>query len=307
MPHCPTTKKNRILQVDITSRCDLQCGNCTRALAQHKKPDMTPEQFQTVVDVCKDWVLREQAPGRRSVLSLWGGNPTCSVYFKEICEILSANLPEENRAIFTNNLNGRGDVVRDNFGPKSYVHVVLHGNKRAADEFRRELPWTTLHGEQAYSKHASIFVAARDFLSEDELWPAVEKCSYDINWSAAIMQEPPDWTKLGLYSCELAGSHARINGKALGVPLTLGCLDLQINAFRHQYDFACRRCGGCLNLQGVDDVEKRDQYSKTNEAIAAMTISKKRTLELIETMPERIESPVDYLRMRSAGTVTQAT
>jgi hypothetical protein len=288
---------NRVVQVDVTSRCDLDCSNCTRALAQHKKPDMTPDQFERAVLACRDWIIRENG-----VLGIFGGNPCVSKHFPAYAEIIAAHLPERHRGLWCNNINGHGETIRKHFGPLSYFNFVVHGQTAAAEEMKRELPWATVHGATAGSKHASIFVAAGDFVKdEDELWRLVDQCDYDIRWSAIVMQEAPDWQTLGGYSCEIAGTHARVNGKALGVPIEPGWLDLLEESFRHQYDFACRRCGGCLKLDGAADLPAVDQYSKANANIVKLTVSKRRAMELVATAPGvgAAADPTDYLRLRT--------
>lgn len=292
--HIPTKKLNRILQVDISSRCNLSCSNCTRALAQHRKPDMTPSQFEKAVLASKDWILRE-----KGLIAIFGGNPTLSEYFDECCAILAEHLPEENRGLWTNDLCGKGETIRRYFGPSSYFNLIAHGKPEAAAEMRRELPWAIAHGGDRPSYHASILVAAQDFVKdESRLWELVDQCDYDRKWSAVVMQEAPDWQALGGYSCEIAGSHARLNGKALGVPVEPGWLDLLEDSFRHQYDFACRRCGGCLKLDGIRDLDYVDQYSATNKHIVGLTVSRKRKLVEVTDFNgdvERVSDPTNYL------------
>lgn len=291
--HVPTQKLNRIVQIDVTSHCDLSCGNCTRALAQHRKPDMTPEQFERAVLACKDWILRE-----RGVLAIFGGNPCVSKFFPDYARILADHIPEPHRGLWTNNINGHGETIRKYIGPRARYNINVHNQPAAAAEVRQELPWATIYGESGPSRHASIFVAAQDFIKNDiDLWVAVNRCDYDIKWSAIVMQEAPDWQTLGGYSCEIAGTHARTHGKALGVPVVPGWLDGAVDAFRHQYDFACRRCGGCLKLDGPNDLPGVDQYSKTNERIVTLTVSKRRRLELVDSLSHASE-PTDYLRLR---------
>lgn len=292
----PNKKNGRILQCEITTRCDKDCFNCTRALAQVRKPDMTPEQFEQAILASKDWIIRE-----RGVFALFGGNPLVSKHFGEICDILAFYLPEENRGLWTNNFLNKGDIVKRTFTKNSTFNFNVHQDKKAADGIRDIFPWATIHGEDAPSMHASIFVAAQDFLPEKELWEAVEKCSYDIEWSAIIIQEAPDWSRLGGYSCEIAATHARTNGKALGVEIKPGWLDLMEDSFRHQYDFACRRCSGCLNLHGTQDLggSGADQFSKTNKNVQEMTISKSRKTEMLESLPVLGGPPIDYLKLWS--------
>lgn len=292
----PTRKLGRIVQVEITTKCDKACANCTRALAQVSKPDMTPKQFEQAVLASKDWIIRE-----RGTLAAFGGNPCASACFDEICAIIREHLPEENRGLWTNNFLGKGKVISETFTKKGVYNFNCHQDQKAADEILEVFPWATVHGRDRASLHASIFIASQDFLNEEGIWKAVSKCTYDIEWSAIVIQEAPDWGSLGGYSCEIAATHARTNRKALGVPVEPGWLDLKEKDFEHQYDFACRRCGGCLNLDGVQDIggNWRDQFSETNLNVLAMTKSRTRPTEVVKTLPATGSTPIDYLRLRN--------
>lgn len=291
----PSKKQNRIVQIEITSRCDKTCFNCTRALAQHRKPDMTPAQFEQAVIACKDWIIRE-----RGVLSMFGGNPVLHGEFETLAEILATHLPEQNRGLWSNNLLGKGEMVAEYFGPKAMFNLNVHGDEKAAAEMREYLPWARVYGEHTRSQHASIFLASKDVLPEAELWKRVKKCHYDIEWSAIIVQEPSDWSRIGGYSCEIASTHARLRQQALGVPVIPGWLDLPLEAFRHQYEFACPLCSGCLNVPGVDDLGEngRDQFSISNQDLIPLTISTVRRTELVHSFHQTNKAPTDYLGMR---------
>lgn len=293
--HIPTKKKNRIVQVDLTSSCDLSCSNCTRALAQLRKPDMTPTQFEQAVLASKNWIIRENG-----VLSLFGGNPITSKYFEECCAILAAHLPERNRGLWTNNLLKKGHIAARYFSKDSIFNFNVHQDKEAANKFREFFPGVPIYGEDRASMHASIFIASGEFLPMEEVWEKVEHCTYDIEWSAIIVQEAPDWTITGGYSCEIASTHARVNGVALGVPIEPGWLDLMEKDFQHQYEFACQRCSGCLNLKGTPDLGEGaiDQFSKTNAHIAEKSWAKNRLTHVFSEIPENGGFvPIDYLRL----------
>lgn len=291
----PTKKKNRIIQVDVTSVCDKDCSNCTRALAQIKKPDMTPEQFEQAVLASKDWILRENG-----VLSLFGGNPLASKHFENYCEILSAHLPLRNRGLWTNNLLGKGEIAAKYFHPRlSVFNFNAHCDQVAVEKFKKYFPGVPVYGADRQSMHASIFVAAQDFFPEEEIWRRVEKCTYDIEWSAIIVQEAPGWDTLGGYSCEIASTHARVNGVALGTPVETGWLDRLEDSFRHQYEFACPRCSGCLGLEGTPDLgdNARDQFSPSNAHLAEKSWNKHRKTEVVDSLPGDGFVPIDYLRL----------
>lgn len=296
--HSPLLKKNRIVQVETTTRCCETCSHCTRALAQSPRLDMPLDLFEQAVIACKDWIIRE-----RGTLALFGGNATLWPHFDEGCAILARHLPPERMGLWTNSLHGKGEVVRKYLGSRAMYNVVVHGRKAAADEFRRELPWVRVHGDTpleggGFASHASLFIASQDVLPDrDAIWKAVDHCYYDINWSAIVMLQPPQYQTLGGFSCEIAGTHARVNGMPLGVEVKPGWLDLPLDAFRHQYEYACPRCGGCLNLEGVPDVGsgQRDQFSRSNAHVAQLTWSKRREIEMVETAQANVHRPTDYL------------
>ncbi len=288
----PTQKRNRIIQIEVTTRCDKTCSNCTRALAQVRKPDMTPDQFETAVKACREWILRENG-----TLSIFGGNPAASKHFIEYCQILASHLPLKNRGLWCNNLLGKGEEASKYFSKESRFNFNVHRDVDAANEFRRWFPYAQIFGEHKASFHSSIFIASSDFISEDQLRKNVANCQYDTHWSAIIITEAPDWSRLGGYSCEIASTHARTNGQALGVPVEAGWLDLPAESFEHQYEFACRRCSGCLGVEGVVDLGEgsRDQFSKLNEGLVQLTVAKSRQTEVVERIDQG-RNPIDYLR-----------
>lgn len=287
----PTLKINRIVQIDVTSRCDKACSNCTRGLAQIKKPDMTLAQFEEAVKSSYEWVIRE-----KGVLSLFGGNPCVSKNFEEYCRILAEYLPPVNRGLWTNHLLGKGAIARRCFTEESSYNFNVHEDESAAAEMREWFPWVKVFGEKKSSKHASIFVGASEFVSSETLWDRVSRCSYDIYWSAIIVQEAPEWNSIGGYSCEIASTHARVNGKALGVPITPGWLDSSLSVFEKQYRFACPKCSGCLNLEGIEDNLEIDQFSPGNAQLIQLNWAKTRRGEIV-TSPQRADSlPVTYLK-----------
>lgn len=291
----PTKKNGRIVQIDVTSRCDKACANCTRALAQISKPDMTPEQFDVAVAASFRWIVRENG-----ILSIFGGNAAVSKHFEEYCRILAQYLPEKNRGLWINNLLGKGEIARRYFGPASTYNFNVHMDQKAAAEIKSFFPWAKIWGTEKRSMHASLFVASQDFLTEEQIWSAVDRCTYDIEWSAIIVQEAPDWIALGGYSCEIASTHARVNGKALGIPVQDGWLDCQINDVRHQYEFACRRCSGAMNLKAVPDLGKDavDQFSETNAHLVSLNISKSRPHQIVTKMDADIHAAIDYMRIK---------
>jgi len=287
----PTKKKNRIVQIDVTSLCDKACSNCTRALAQIRKQDMTPEQFEQAVDSSFEWVLRENG-----TLAIFGGNPCVSKNFEAYCEILAKYLPPKNRGLWTNNLLGKGHIARRFLDRSSTFNFNVHEDKNAAAEIRRTFPWAAVHGVSKASQHATLFAAASDFVPEEELWSLVEKCSYDIHWSAIIVQEVPDWQSLGGYSCEIASTHARVNGVAAGIPIAKGWLDCTIEQVEHQYKFACPKCSGCLNLKGIPDKAKVDQFSETNLHLVQLNWAKSRQHQIVDQLEKSGHLAVTYLK-----------
>ena len=253
---------------------------------------MTPEQFDTAVHACRDWIVRENG-----VLSIFGGNPAASKHFIEYCEILASHLPVRNRGLWCNNLLGKGEQASKFFSRESMFNFNVHRDVQAASEFRRWFPYARIFGEHAPSYHSSIFVASGDYLTDEQIHQNVANCQYDTHWSAIVITEAPDWSRLGGYSCEIASTHARTNGQALGVSVVPGWLDLPAESFSHQYDFACRRCSGCLGVEGVVDLGDgaRDQFSKMNESLVQLTVAKSRNVEVVSKM-DGGRNPIDYLR-----------
>lgn len=287
----PTKKKNRIVQIDVTSLCDKACSNCTRALAQLRKPDMSPEQFEQAVEASHEWIKRENG-----TLAIFGGNPCVSKNFETYCEILSKYLPPKNRGLWTNNLVGKGNIARKFFDRSSTFNFNVHEDKQAAKEISQTFPWAKIHGVNKASEHATLFAASSEFVDDDQLWQLVQQCSYDIHWSAIIVQEAPDWSTIGGYSCEIASTHARVNGVAHGVPVVPGWLDCELSEVEHQYRFACPKCSGCLNLKGIPDSAKIDQFSVSNADLVQLNWAKTRQHQIVTDIERSDHLPVSYLR-----------
>ena len=289
----PTKKTHRIIQIEVTTVCDLDCNHCTRALAQTPKLHMPIDLFEKAIIACKDWIIRENG-----TLALFGGNPCLWKHFNEGCKILRQHLPTKNMGLWTNNIFEKGAVIREYFARDSMFNLIAHGKPEAYDKMVKEIPWGRVHSRDKGTFHASIFVAPKDFISEDEIWERQAKCTYDIEWSAIVMLEAPDYKTIGGYSCEIAGTHARVNGKALGIPIEAGWLDRGLEDFQHQYKFACPNCSGLLNLDGVLDLdhETGEQFSKSNEHLVALTVSKTRKASMVESIPSNDHrKPIQYI------------
>src|SRR6185503_15593991 len=76
-----------IICIDVTNRCDLQCSNCTRLLAQQRRKwDMTPDNFRLAL---------RSLGGFDGVIAMIGGNPCIHPQFPELCRIFAEEIPEQ--------------------------------------------------------------------------------------------------------------------------------------------------------------------------------------------------------------------
>src|SRR5579872_1945379 len=93
----------QIIALDVTNRCDLQCSNCTRLLAQQRRKwDMTPENFRLALQSLK---------GYDGIIAMIGGNPCLHPRFPELCRIFAEETPQAQRGLWSNNVFDHQEVI----------------------------------------------------------------------------------------------------------------------------------------------------------------------------------------------------
>lgn len=288
----PTDKRNDTIQILVTRRCDLYfCSNCTQILPFRKDPlDMSLDVFRKAVRSLEGW------PG---VYGIFGGNPCSHPRFPEICEILAQEVPNRRqRGIWTNNLLGHGQIVRDTFYPQGRFNLNAHCDMKAAAEIDKWLPGKIIRSStNRQSWHSPILMSWQDVGLTREEWVALrERCDINLRWSAAIMERDG---QPYAYFCEVAGALDGVRGENNGIPAVPGWWRWKMDKFWSQVEQCCDRgCGIPLKCKG--HLDRQDTYDYT-EAFADHVAKKhkKVTLEKHDSLPETTEQPTDYQALRS--------
>lgn len=206
----PGKPNGGVIQILVTSVCNLSCFNCTQASNVRRPPwFMTPEQFEMAV-----LSLR----GYFGTVGVFGGCPTVHPQFETLCEILRWHVPKERCGLWANNLMGKGAACRATFS-ESWSNLNVHLDRAAYDEFRRDWPESRPFGLTEDSRHSPPWVAMKDVLrklcddcegekrivfsdgtsqhcdecdgagsvyDEAEAWRLISRCPINQHWSAGI-------------------------------------------------------------------------------------------------------------------------
>src|SRR4051794_34523295 len=98
-----------VTQVMVGRACTESCVACTQGSSlAGRVPFMPVDAFETAIKCLIGF------PG---TVGLFGGQPTLHPNFTDLCEIMRRHLPYESRGIWTNALNGHGEVCRKTFRP----------------------------------------------------------------------------------------------------------------------------------------------------------------------------------------------
>lgn len=242
-----------IIQIRVTRLCDKSCVNCTQGSnlksppkSEHSSPPfMLPDQFEEAV---------ASLEGYFGVVGVFGGNPAMSPYFEDYCRIMRERVPFHRRGLWCNRLMGKGAAARETFCP-AVCNLNVHMDQNAYDEFRSDWPESMPFGLEQDSRHSPPWVSISDVIeSEPERWSLIESCDINRNWSAIIGLHRG---RLRAWFCEIAGAQAMLHETDdgwpdTGVAVSPGWWTLGHEAFAHQVEFHCMRCG--VPLRGHGDL-----------------------------------------------------
>lgn len=222
--------------------------------------------------------------GYWGVIACFGGNPTMHPQFDEICKIMRARVPYEQRGIWTNDLRGKGALCRVTFNPK-HSNINVHTKSEAYAEFERDWPEAiearrehTLAGLTTDSLHSSPWVAMRDVMTdESEMYKLIGDCDINKNWSALLGVFRGE---LRAWFCEIAAHQAMLHqdnpdwagtGRPIqdtGLPADPGWWKRPMRDFEDQVRTHCVNCGVPLRRPGQLAIGgEKEEYSKTHEFI----------------------------------------
>ena len=281
--------EKQIIQIIVTSYCDLACSNCTQLIGnQGTRYHMSPDNFRRAVVSLLDY------PG---IVGVFGGNPCLHPQFNQISAIMRELLPKERRGLWTNWLAGQdGEMIRDTYG---YLNLVVHGNTEAGQEMRAA-GLSLVHGEGKMAWHSPILIALLDIIPDRaERLKLIETCDINLRWSGAIDQGPlpgiPGDNLRGWY-CEVASSMARAYKLAGGIPLIPGWWAQDMRFWKSDVDFHCHRCGVPLKLKGQQDNNNTDDYSPTHGGL--INLRRKSKLHTVMSGGEKVNEVTDYMRLK---------
>jgi hypothetical protein len=282
--------QNRIMQIEVTRKCDLSCSNCTRLLPYRKDTwEMSLDVFRQAVWSLDGWAERG------GIVAMFGGNPCTHSRFPELCAILSDLVPPENRGLWSNNLMKHGAVAAETFR-EGVLNLNAHGIARAAAGIEAYFPARLIAGsDKNASWHAAILADYRDLgLSMAEWVEKREQCDINQKWSGIIQEF--DGAPYG-YFCEIAGAMDGVTGDRNGVLARPGWWSETIDGFGHQIKNCCDRgCGVPLKLKGHKDLEYI--YDTTGAWKDIVKPQGRVGVEYHYTAPETTYETTDYLAFR---------
>lgn len=288
-----------VMQIIVTSSCNLSCFNCTQGSnLKITHWMMSPEQFE---DACIS------LKGYFGTIGVFGGCPTTSKYFPDYCKMLQKHFPKDQCGLWANNLFGHGAICRDTFNP-SRSNLNVHLDREAYKEFARDWPESRPFGLNEDSRHSPVFVAMKDVVEDEaERWELISNCDINKHWSAMIgvfRNELRGWF------CEIAGAQSMLHQYEddypdTGVEIT-GFDDLvgggvnpfwwqqpmESNCFSAQVRKHCHECS--VPLRGHGELAQAEngseQVSKTHAAIYKPK-KKERLVQLVDNRSQLAENP----------------
>lgn len=255
---------NDIMQIVVTTACDLKCSNCTQLLPFRRDYKfMSLDCFEQAVLSMEGW------PG---VVALFGGNPCVHPQFPELCSILAEHRAPSQRGLWSNHLFKHGQIAMETFS-ESRLNLNAHASRAAAALFETYFSNQWIQGSDTRASwHASILVDRRDLGMTDKEWVARrERCDINQYWSGAILER--DGKPYG-YFCEVAGALDGIRGENHGVPAERGWWREGMSGFAEQVRGCCDRgCGVPLRLEGHRDFEEiYDRSPSWNNLVSSRAV-----------------------------------
>lgn len=189
-----------IIVVDITNKCHLRCGACTRMVAhQPRFSEMTVPQVREALVSIQEW----RVPGK--VVGIIGGEPTLHSQFEEVAHVCAETIGRQELA-----KNGRQPILDLN----EYVNERLHdrssgrglwtslgpGYARHFEIIQDVFDTQTVNTHENPGLHKAILITRKEVGIPDEQWiPLRDACWVQNMWSASINHH-------GAYFCEVAAN-----------------------------------------------------------------------------------------------------
>ena len=261
---------------------------------------MSVECFREAVLSLVDW------PG---VIGVFGGNPCAHPRFEDLCAVLCELVPDQRRrGLWTNNLMGKGGIVRETFYPNGRFNLNAHADEDAAREIDEWLPGRLIEtSRNRLSWHSPVLMSYRDLGLTEQAWGALrENCDINQTWSAAIRQG--DDGRPYAYFCEVAAALDGVRGVNNGILATPGWWREKMPFFERQVRGCCDGGGGpaCgVPLRLLGHLDRSDTYDVTQSWADRVASDRRGQVELAmhDSMPESTDRPTDYQAHRSTKPV----
>lgn len=223
----------KLIQIEVTNACNLQCSNCTRFVGHHAKVFfMDLDTIEKAIKSLKGY------PGQVGIM---GGEPTLHKQFPEICKLVQKFIPERRkRELWTNGYkwNEYKSIIEETFDPD----LIAYND----------------HKDNTVGVHQPLLLVAEDILDDKELmWRLIGNCWVQWRWSASI-------TPKGGFFCEVAAAADMLFNGPGGYPLEEGWWNKNPNEFTDQVKRYCPKCSAAIPMPGESSHAEYDLISKTN-------------------------------------------
>lgn len=296
-----------VIQIWVTRACDRACYGCTQGSNLAGNPGMiTPAQFEAAVVSLK---------GYFGVVGMFGGNPAIHPKFRQLCEIMRAHIPWEQRGVWSNNpiTPSNAAHMRETFNP-AVSNLNVHQDQEAFRLFREYWPEARVVGLFEDSRHAPVHLAMKDVLQDEaERWRLIANCDINQHWSAMVGVFRGE---LRAWFCEVAGAQSMLHQHEPDYPDTgydptekwttadgqrdLMWWQLPMRSYTNQVRKHCHECA--VPLRGYGELANAEgpaeQTSETHRAVFRPKVPG-RSVELVTTLAQlhqgRIEKVNNYL------------
>lgn len=258
----------KIIQIDITNACSLQCSNCTRFCGNHKKPFfMGYEDFKRAVDSLCEF---------DGVTGVMGGEPTLHPEFERFVLYLQEKYGKrkgENRLLYP-----QEDFIREIKRRWDFESCVVRERNDGSRYMKPHGPGLWSNMGESYLKHYEIIqdtfgiqnlndhrnpsyhqpglFSRKDLGIPDEEWiPMRDRCWLQNEWSATV-------TPKGAFFCEVAGALDMLFSGPGGWKVEPGWWKRTPEDFREQLDW-CEICGFALTTFVRNAKDEIDDVSPT--------------------------------------------
>lgn len=224
-----------VIQIIVTSTCNLSCINCTQLSQLRRKPwFMSLEHFEQALLSLK---------GFYGTVGVFGGNCALHPQFSGLCELVRKHVPKDHAGVWCNNpmTPEKASEMRRTFSP-TLSNLNVHLDADAYKLFKNHWPESNPFGLTGDSRHSPPWVAMKDvvkvkcdqcngvgvrmdrviddeglcpkcngrgvLVDESRIHELISNCDINQFWSAAIGVFRG---KLRAYFCEIAAAQAMLH------------------------------------------------------------------------------------------------